>query len=403
MKRAAKKIFLPLICIVLASFLLLWAVGEGISRSMSPWRDSVGNENYTEKITGRYLVQQSAAQKDTLLIFGSSELRTTEISTHPVNFFAGKRSGFQVDIIGRGSCQSIIHALEIAASGDSLRGKKVVLITSPQSYVPEGIAPDLFMANFSAQQYLALLEDGTLSDSVKRYLSGRMLELMQAYEDLPDAVSVDPALKLLAAHQAEPTAGSAFLHVFLSPYYALSQRLYDLKDQAAAQRILAQGEDFSGPETPLDIDWAAEEASAVREARTMSGNNAFGMLDDYYTTYIGSRLERQKDRDAGLSYTVSREYDDLRILLEICSQKGIEPLFVHVPLHGTWSDYTGFTAQRRAEYYENVRRIVSEYEIPMLDLTEYEYEEYFLCDVMHLGWRGWLAVDQALIEYYDKG
>ncbi|RKJ53704.1 hypothetical protein D7Y09_12370 [bacterium 1XD42-1] len=39
----------------------------------------------------------------------------------------------------------------------------------------------------------------------------------------------------------------------------------------------------------------------------------------------------------------------------------------------------------------------------MLDLTGYEYEEYFMCDTMHLGWKGWLAVDQALIDYYYGG
>ena len=87
-------------------------------------------------------------------------------------------------------------------------------------------------------------------------------------------------------------------------------------------------------------------------------------------------------------------------MFEICRQKGIEPLFIHVPLHGGWSDYTGFTAERRQQYYENVRGIAMEYGVEMLDLTGYEYEEYFLCDVMHLGWKGWLEVDRALIDYY---
>lgn len=48
-------------------------------------------------------MELSAAQDDTLLIFGSSELRTTYIPTHPANFFADKRAGFQVDLIGRGA------------------------------------------------------------------------------------------------------------------------------------------------------------------------------------------------------------------------------------------------------------------------------------------------------------
>ena len=158
MRQAAKQIFLPSLALLLAVSLTFLGAGAAVTGTMPPWRDSVGDVNHTEKITGTYLVEQSAAQEDTLLIFGSSELRTTEISTHPANFFAGKRAGFQVDLIGRGSCQSLIHALQIAASGDSLRGKRVVLITSPQSYVEGGIAPDLFMANFSVQGYLELLD-----------------------------------------------------------------------------------------------------------------------------------------------------------------------------------------------------------------------------------------------------
>ena len=170
----------------------------------------------------KYLVELSAAQDDTLLIFGSSELRTTYIPTHPANFFAGKRAGFQVDLIGRGSCQSLIHAIELAASGDSLRGEKMVLITSPQSFVPEGIAPDLFMANFSAQQYLDLLNDPELSDEVKQYLSGRIAELLVAYRELPDAAEVDPAIQVLAAHEQSPSLLSSAADFILTPYYALA-------------------------------------------------------------------------------------------------------------------------------------------------------------------------------------
>ena len=98
--RSAGKVLLPAIAMLLAVSLAFLGVGAAITGTMPSWRDSVGNVNHTEKITGRYLLEQSAAQGDTLLIFGSSELRTTEISTHPANFFAGRRAGFQVDIIG---------------------------------------------------------------------------------------------------------------------------------------------------------------------------------------------------------------------------------------------------------------------------------------------------------------
>lgn len=102
MKGAVRQVLLPALTLLLCAMLLFAGIGAAITGTMPVWRDSVGERICTEKITGLYLLEQSALQDDTLLIFGSSELRTTEISTHPANFFAGKRCGFQVDLIGRG-------------------------------------------------------------------------------------------------------------------------------------------------------------------------------------------------------------------------------------------------------------------------------------------------------------
>ena len=105
-----------------------------------------------------------------------------------------------------------------------------------------------------------------------------------------------------------------------------------------------------------------------------------------------------------MSYADSPEYDDLRCLLQLCRVKELDVLFVHVPMNGSWSDFTGFTAEKRAVYYENVREIVSEFDnVQLLDLTQMEYEPYFLCDTMHLGWKGWLEVDRAMVQFYHEG
>ena len=400
MRAAIKQVLLTAVLMFLCAILLFAGVGAAITGTMPPYLDQLGEVTIPEKVTGLYLLKQSAARADNLVIFGSSELRTTEISTHPANFFAGKRSGFQVNLIGRGSCQSIIHAIQIAASGDSLKGKKVVLITSPQSYVPEGIAPDMFMANFSPQQYLELLQAADLSDEVKQDISARVSELSTEYESLPDASGVDTAIRWKAEKQANPGLVSGARDAILSPFYALSRTLYDLKDKTTSKVLLQSAESPLPAAGTANIDWDEEERTALANARSMTGNNDFGMLDDYYTTYIGARLSRQAGQDKDLDYAVSKEYNDLRILFEVCRQKGIDPLFIHVPLHGQWSDYTGFTAERREQYYNNVRQIADEYGIETLDLTGHEYDDYFMCDVMHLGWKGWLEVDRALIDYY---
>ena len=286
MRKAAKQMLLPALAMLLTALLLLAGTEAVLTGTMPPYNSEAGNDCYTEKITGQYLVQEAAKTGDTLFLFGSSELRTTEVSTHPANFFAGKRAGFQVNLIGRGSCQSLIHAIQIAASGDCLAGQKVVLITSPQSYLPEGIAPDLFAANFSPQQYLALLEDDSLTPELKQALSARVAELLGEYAALPDAVSLDPAVALLARHQAAPTALSGAETFVLGPYYRLSRYLWEMQDKMAARRLLNSLPPEMAPVLPGEIDWQEEEAAALAAAREMTGNNTFGILDGYYTTYI---------------------------------------------------------------------------------------------------------------------
>lgn len=384
---------------LLAAALALGLVRLGVEKTMPDYPDSLGDSLAPEKITGEYLLRAAAAKDDTLPVLGSSELKTTQICTHPANFFAGKRCGFQVDLIGRGSCQSLVHAMAIAASGESLTGKKAVLITAPQSYVEDGIAPDLFMANFSEQQMLSLLSDETLPAEQRRYLARRVAELIEDYNAQYGAsLQQTSAAGLLTRASAK---GLPALEALLTPYAAVSGWLLDTRDMTSARRVMAEAP-AAKPAQSGPIDWAAEEQTAVRQAEEMSAGNEYGMEDGYYNTYIGRRLAQQAGKDAAVSYDVSPEYDDLRCLFEICKAKQMQLLFVHVPMHGAWSDYTGFSAERRQTYYENVRRIAAEYEnVTLLDLTGYEYEPYFLCDTMHLGWKGWLAVDKAIAEFWE--
>ena len=397
--RGLKALALALALPALAG-LLLWGVYGYFLATIPPYQNSLGYLNHTEKITGQHLLREAAAQGDNLIIFGSSELATFEIPTHPSNFFAGMRGGFQVNLIGRGSCQSIIHAIAIAASGDALADSRVVLITSPQSYTPQGIAPELFMANFSPQQYLALLADEDLSPQIKQAISARVVTLFARYAQTPGAAEVDPALRWLAEGYASPGWVAAARSGALSPYLAFARYLYNLRDLSSARQLL-RIEHFGPPiHPPGPIDWEEEGRLALESARTMSGNNEFGFLNDYFSVNVGSHLHRFEGRDRHLDYSVSEEYDDLRLLFEVVNQKGLDPLFVHIPFHGQWSDFTGLEADARRVYYDRVREIAEAYGIRFLDLTGYEYEEFFLCDIVHLGWKGWLRVAGALVEFY---
>ena len=388
-----------LLCLA-AALLGLFAVRLIVEKTMPRYPEALGNTLDVEKITGTYLVKTAAERDDTLTVFGSSELKTFEIPTHPANFFAGKRAGFQVDLVGRGSCQSLVHAMAIGASGDSLEGKKIVLITAPQSYVEGGIAPDLFLANFSEQQMLTLLADDDIPEDTRQYLAGRVQRLILQYNaQNGTGLQTHTAAGLLSKAW---TGDDGALKTVLSPYAAISKWLLDTKDMAVSARLIRRSEASSAEVGNYPIDWAQEEEAALAQGRLQAANNDFYMLDSYYQTYVGHRLSQMEGRDADVSYDVSPEYDDLRCLFDICKAKHISALFVHVPVNGKWSDYTGLTAQRRQTYYKTVRAIAAQYDnITMLDLTGEEYTPYFLCDTMHLGWKGWLAVDRAMDEFWN--
>ena len=383
-----------------ALVLALAAVRLAVEQTMPDYPQALGNTLDEEKITGTWLVRTAAEQEDTLTVFGSSELKTFEISTHPANFFAGKRCGFQVNLVGRGSCQSLVHAMAVGASGESLKGKKIVLITAPQSYVEGGIAPDLFLANFSEQQMLTLLQDDTIPAGTRQYLAARVQALIAQYNAQNGTnLQTHTAAGLLSKAWAD---GNGAEKALLAPYGWISKWLLDTKDLAVSARLIRAGAYGTGSEKPGEIDWAAEEQAALQQAREQSTNNEFYMLDSYYQTYVGHRLSQMEGRDAAVSYDASPEYEDLRCLFDICKAKNIRALFVHVPVNGKWSDYTELSQSTRQIYYKTVRAIATQYDnITMLDLTGEEYTPYFLCDTMHLGWKGWLAVDRAMVEFWN--
>ena len=372
------------------------AVPLVLEKTMPAYPSTLAADDAEEKITGMWMVAQGAKADNSLLIFGSSELKTSDIATHPANFFAG--SGLQVDLVGRGSCQSIIHALAIGAQGETLRNRQIVLITAPQSYMAEGIASDLFMANYSQQQLLDILADDSIPAEIKTYLATRVQQLFDAYEAdtglTPEKGSAGDAVSAAWAAGQNPW--------YLAPYAALTRWMLHAKDLATSRRVVAAYENAASAPLNLDFDYRQALNEAMAQAAEMVTNNDFTMQDSYYSTYIGARLDQMEGKDSDLSYSVSPEYDDLRCLLDLCALWDLEVLFVHVPMHGAWNDYVGFDKEKRAEYYDAVREIVETYDgVTLLDLTAMECEPYFLCDTMHLGWKGWLAVDEAIVEFYQ--
>jgi len=105
-----------------------------------------------------------------------------------------------------------------------------------------------------------------------------------------------------------------------------------------------------------------------------------------------------KNSSKNTKYDESKEYDDLDILLSIVKDLNLNMKFAILPANGKWSDYTGIDSEKRQVAYNNLKKIAKKNNIEVMDYSNKEYEEYYMFDAMHLGWRGWIDFERDLYK-----
>lgn len=398
-----KKAYTRFLCYVFALLLLVMAFMNVFNKVMysileNKITDSVAEKSFLEKFRGEAIQEIIFSKKDTLPIYGSSELSTTDIPYNPSNIFSNKPLGFYTIPIGRGNSQSLIHAINFAALKDNLQNKKVVFIISPQWFTSSGLESKNFPINFSEIQYYKLMNDFSISKDIKKSISKRVYDLSINNDSLK---SVN--------HYAELNSSDCFYSKVLSllskPNYYLMYKVLSIKDKIETIKAIdsmPSEEKYNKNQIKKYINWDEELIKANSIAKDKTNNNEFFINNSYYDKYIKDNLEKCKGIYKNQSYLNSPEYDDLKILLEICKTNNIKPLFVSVPVNKKWYDYCEFPKEDVAEYYSKVSSIVKSYNFDLLDLSSHEEEPYLLKDTMHLGWKGWIYIDREIDEYYNS-
>ena len=62
----------------------------------------------------------------------------------------------------------------------------------------------------------------------------------------------------------------------------------------------------------------------------------------------------------------------------------------------------GIHKETRDKYYEKMKTIAKEYGASVWDLSDKEYEPYYMHDGIHPGWRSWIETNKMLYEYFLK-
>ena len=339
-----------------------------------------------EKYKSKDIILENITPK-TLVLLGSSELTTTiNEEYHPKKIF--NYDDFNIMQIGVGNSQNIIHAATIGSIGNDIRNNEIVMIQSIQWFDNKnGILKDAFLSRISSEHVYNTMANDKISKETKEKFINRVIELSSTNKVLNKKYR--SYKKYFVQEQGNFITGE-FLKLD-NYFYKLKNKYEFFKNKGRENYPL------SGKKTP-DYDWKELDEKVTEQAKERTNNNDYQIDNTYYDKYIKTKYDQLKNSSKNTKYDESKEYDDLDILLSIVKDLNLNMKFAILPANGKWSDYTGIDSEKRQVAYNNLKEIAKKNNIEVMDYSSKEYEEYYMYDAMHLGWRGWIDFERDLYK-----
>ena len=348
--------------------------------------NSVRYSTAFEKYKSKDIILENITPK-TLVLLGSSELTTTiNEEYHPKKIF--NYGDFNIMQIGVGNSQNIIHAATIGSIGNDMRNNEIVMIQSIQWFDNKnGILKDAFLSRISSEHVYNTMANDKISKKTKEKFINRVIELSSTNKVLNKKYR--SYKKYFVEEQGNFITGE-FLKLD-NYFYKLKNKYEFFKNKGRENYPL------SGEKTP-DYNWKELDEKVTEQAKERTNNNDYQIDNTYYDKYIKTKYDQLKNSSKNTKYDESKEYDDLDILLSIVKDLKLNMKFAILPANGKWSDYTGIDSEKRQVAYNNLKEIAKKNNIEVMDYSSKEYEEYYMYDAMHLGWRGWIDFERDLYK-----
>lgn len=331
--------------------------------------------------------------KDTALVLGSSELsRLYNSKYHPKQMVNAKNKSFM--LVGEGYFQSLNHAIRLGAVANSMENKKVNLIVSPQWFTKEGTEPLAFTSRFSEDNFIDFLKNKHITKATKQKVINRTNSLIGVSPKLKNRV-----LKYEDVYTTDHASllESAYTAIF-APFTSLKTDyafMADYKHSDFAKKMPKPVPKFTG----IDESQLLKDADKIGEKKV---TNPFNMDNGNYMARYEKRVLRKRNSQTKDSYSVSPEYGDLQLFLDVCRENHIKVNLIMIPVNGEWYDHVGFSKEKRQEYYNNIRKIAKRNHVTLSDLSDHEYTKYFFMDATHYGWKGWVYVNESILKFEDQ-
>ncbi|MGN7940890.1 D-alanyl-lipoteichoic acid biosynthesis protein DltD [Virgibacillus sp. 6R] len=337
---------------------------------------------------GTYLQSEMLKRSTYVPIYGSSELSRWD-PFHPSNYFETNDATFTPYLIGKGGMTSIIHDVNFATHAAQLKNKQMVIIVSPQWFVKHGTDEQHFAPNYSSLQAYQLPFNKEVNEQLKRKLMQRLM--------MYNAVKNDPILyQLYDAYLNDKKVMFNTLSVPAKAYISILEKkdLYFtlLKDKPTNRHQSGEVKDKS---------WEELKAQADSHGEKRTQHSKF-YIDDKVYNHKKHYIKSMEGKNKGHSYAESPEYGDFQLMLDILKEAEAKPLFVIIPVNGAYYDYTGFTEKGRQDYYTRIKKQINDSGFTYADYSDHEYDPYFMRDTIHIGWKGWVYLDEDMQKFLEK-
>lgn len=329
--------------------------------------------------------------QNTLVLFGSSELAITNHKEYSFNKVFNTKD-FHIMQLGSGSDQNIIHASLLGSLGDAVPKKRIAIVESMQWFEEKDQNRKAFEGRISKEAVYNALNNEALTQETKTKLINRIITLSSDNQSLKETFE---RYKRVLVDKSPIGLDEWLIKVDLLRYnYILKNKFANDKKSLGTKKV--------NSELASEINWEQRTSDAVKDAEKKTKNNPFGMDDDAFNMNYSKRVESAKDSKKDINLLDSEEYEDFKLFLEIAKELGIEAKIILFPVNGKWYDHIGINKESRKKYYEKIKAIAKEYGATVWDISDKEYESYYMHDGIHPGWKSWLETNKALYEYFSK-
>lgn len=338
--------------------------------------------------------------------YSSSEMAIFD-EFHPSLLAEKYNRSYRPYIAGRDAQGALTHYLQVSTMGKQHKGKKVVYLMSPNSFMsPKGISDKPYESVHSSLSISHWLLDIKKVDEADKYAAKRLLSYKIVQDDnllAPCVQKIKNGEKLSIFNRMRLGANYRWLRS--------EDALFSQVDNSSSDAgNIEEMNELSGlynfryakknklPNLPDEYNLEMLDSLAYNIGKATSTNNTFGFFDLKYEKDIGNKLKDFENSRTNITYTNSLEFSDFQLLLNEFALLDIEPYFIFMPIEEKWANFTGQSKEEREGVVKKI-----DYQLKSQGFNNFLVvngtKKYTHVDGAHAGRQSWVEVDSVLNEF----